>query len=70
MFDQGRLAIVQRTGYQNSSRSHFQGFDIWGTANPDQLAGHGMAGPLSRHAAVAGRSARRRGTRRAKRRGR
>ena len=31
IFNQGRLAIVQRTGYQNSSRSHFQGFDIWGT---------------------------------------
>ena len=34
IFNEGRLAIVQRTGYQNSSRSHFQGFDIWGTANP------------------------------------
>ena len=57
IFDQGRLAIIQRTGYQNSSRSHFQGFDIWGTANPRQLAGHGLARALSRHAAVAGRSA-------------
>ena len=36
IFNEGRLAIVQRTGYQNSSRSHFQGFDIWGTANPSQ----------------------------------
>jgi uncharacterized protein (DUF1501 family) len=34
IFNEGRLAIIQRTGYQNSSRSHFQGFDIWGTANP------------------------------------
>jgi uncharacterized protein (DUF1501 family) len=34
IFHEGRLAIIQRTGYQNSSRSHFQGFDIWGTANP------------------------------------
>ena len=34
IFDGGRLAIVQRTGYENSSRSHFTGFDIWGTANP------------------------------------
>jgi uncharacterized protein (DUF1501 family) len=34
IFNEGRLAIVQRTGYQNSSRSHFQGADIWGTANP------------------------------------
>ena len=57
IFDGGRLAIIQRTGYQNSSRSHFQGFDIWGTANPDATAGHRLAGPLSRHAAVADRSA-------------
>src|SRR5687767_2276441 len=36
IFNEGRLAIVQRTGYQNSSRSHFQGLDIWGSANPSQ----------------------------------
>src|SRR3954453_9813174 len=35
IFDAGRLAIIQRTGYQNSSRSHFQGTDIWSTANPN-----------------------------------
>jgi uncharacterized protein (DUF1501 family) len=34
LFDRGQLAIVQRTGYENSSRSHFTGTDIWGTANP------------------------------------
>jgi uncharacterized protein (DUF1501 family) len=34
IFDEGRLAIVQRTGYENSSRSHFLGQDIWGSANP------------------------------------
>ena len=34
IFNAGRLAIIQRTGYQNSSRSHFQGTDIWSTANP------------------------------------
>ena len=33
IFDSGRLAIVQRTGYANQSRSHFTGFDIWGTAS-------------------------------------
>jgi len=36
IFNEGRLAIIQRTGYQNSSRSHFRGFDIWGTADPSQ----------------------------------
>lgn len=44
IFDTGRLAVVQRTGYQNSSRSHFQGFDIWGTANPNNAQGPGWLG--------------------------
>jgi uncharacterized protein (DUF1501 family) len=44
IFDQGRLAIVQRTGYQNSSRSHFQGTDIWGTADPTNSSGLGWLG--------------------------
>jgi uncharacterized protein (DUF1501 family) len=44
IFDGGRLAIIQRTGYQNSSRSHFQGFDIWGTANPENSQGTGWLG--------------------------
>ena len=34
IFNQGRLAIVQRAGYANSSRTHFQGLDIWGSADP------------------------------------
>ena len=44
IFDAGRLAIVQRTGYQNSSRSHFQGLDIWGTADPNSTSGMGWLG--------------------------
>jgi uncharacterized protein (DUF1501 family) len=44
IFNDGRLAIVQRTGYANSSRSHFQGFDIWGTANPGLQTGNGWLG--------------------------
>jgi uncharacterized protein (DUF1501 family) len=44
IFNEGRLAIVQRTGYLNSSRSHFQGFDIWGTANPANSQGTGWLG--------------------------
>ena len=44
IFNDGRLAIIQRTGYQNSSRSHFQGFDIWGTANPSMPATTGWLG--------------------------
>ena len=44
IFDQGRLAIVQRTGYQNQTRSHFLGTDIWSTANPNNSTGAGWVG--------------------------
>ncbi|MSO46077.1 MAG: DUF1501 domain-containing protein [Acidobacteria bacterium] len=44
IFNQGRLAIVQRTGYANSSRSHFQGTDIWGTADPNSPSSLGWLG--------------------------
>jgi uncharacterized protein (DUF1501 family) len=44
IFNDGRLAIVQRTGYDNSSRSHFQGLDIWGTAMPSAPTSVGWLG--------------------------
>ena len=44
IFDGGRLALVQRSGYANSSRSHFQGLDIWGTATPSAPTGEGWLG--------------------------
>jgi uncharacterized protein (DUF1501 family) len=44
IFNEGRLALVQRTGYPNSSRSHFEAFDIWGTANPQSSTGSGWLG--------------------------
>ena len=44
IFNTGRLAIIQRTGYPNSSRSHFQGTDIWSTANPSSPQGPGWLG--------------------------
>jgi uncharacterized protein (DUF1501 family) len=44
IFDQGRLALVQRTGYANQSRSHFTGADIWSTADPNNSAGLGWVG--------------------------
>jgi uncharacterized protein (DUF1501 family) len=44
IFDSGRLAFIQRTGYENSSRSHFQGTDIWSTANPGSSQGAGWLG--------------------------
>jgi uncharacterized protein (DUF1501 family) len=44
IFNSGRLAIIQRTGYQNSSRSHFEGTDIWSTADPRAPQGTGWLG--------------------------
>ena len=44
IFDAGRLAIIQRTGYTNSSRSHFQGTDIWSTGDPSAPQGTGWLG--------------------------
>lgn len=44
MFDNGHLALIQRTGYPNSSRSHFLGTDIWNTANPSNSIGTGWLG--------------------------
>ena len=44
IFDNGHLALIQRTGYLNSSRSHFQGTDIWNTANPINQLGSGWLG--------------------------
>ena len=44
IFNQGRLALIQRVGYENSSRSHFYGTDIWSTANPANSTGSGWVG--------------------------
>ena len=44
IFNSGRLAIVQRTGYPNSSRSHFEGTDIWSTGDPRSPQGTGWLG--------------------------
>jgi len=44
IFNEGRLALVQRTGYPNSSRSHFEAGDIFGTANPQLSTGSGWLG--------------------------
>ena len=44
IFNAGRLAIVQRTGYPNSSRSHFEGTDIWSTGDPGSPQGPGWLG--------------------------
>jgi uncharacterized protein (DUF1501 family) len=44
IFDQGRLALIQRTGYENQSRSHFMGSDIWATADTTNAQSLGWIG--------------------------
>ncbi|HEY7292332.1 MAG TPA: DUF1501 domain-containing protein [Vicinamibacterales bacterium] len=44
IFDDGRLALIQRTGYENQSRSHFLGTDIWSTADPNNSQANGWIG--------------------------
>jgi uncharacterized protein (DUF1501 family) len=44
IFDQGRLALIQRTGYENQSRSHFLGTDIWSAADPSNPQALGWVG--------------------------
>lgn len=44
VFNDGTLAIIQRVGYPNSSRSHFEGTDIWGTAEPGSPSSMGWLG--------------------------
>jgi uncharacterized protein (DUF1501 family) len=44
MFDAGQVAIIQRTGYENASRSHFRGTDILSTADPGAPQGIGWLG--------------------------
>jgi uncharacterized protein (DUF1501 family) len=44
LYDQGRLALVQRVGYENQSRSHFYGSDLWSTANILSAVGPGWLG--------------------------
>jgi uncharacterized protein (DUF1501 family) len=44
MFDAGHVSLIQRSGYPQSSRSHFTGTDIWATASPANPTGAGWLG--------------------------
>ena len=44
VFNSGHLAFIQRVGYQNSSRSHFTGTDIWSVGEPPASQGSGWVG--------------------------
>jgi uncharacterized protein (DUF1501 family) len=44
VFNTGKVAFIQRVGYQNSSRSHFTGTDIWSVGEPPASQGSGWLG--------------------------
>ena len=62
MFDAGHVALIQRSGYPQLEPIAFHRHRHLGDGEPGESNRLGLAGPLSRHAAVAGRSARGLGT--------
>jgi len=48
LYDAGDMAIIQGVGYENSSRSHFRGMDIWHTCEPNEVATEGWVGKAIR----------------------
>jgi uncharacterized protein (DUF1501 family) len=48
LYDTGKVAVVQGIGYENSSRSHFRGMDIWHTCEPTKIATEGWVAKLIR----------------------
>src|SRR4051794_24250456 len=47
-WDDGKMAIVAGTGYEDASYSHFRSMDIWYTAEPKEVATDGWLGKLVR----------------------
>ncbi len=48
LWDEGKVAIIQGIGYENSSRSHFRAMDIWHTCEPDTIATEGWLAKVIR----------------------
>ncbi len=48
LYEAGNVAIIQGIGYENSSRSHFRGMDIWHTCEPVKIATEGWIARLIR----------------------
>lgn len=44
LFDEGKLALIQGTGYPNGNLSHFTSMDIWHTASPEGVQTRGWLG--------------------------
>ena len=56
LWDQGKVAIVQGIGYENSPRSHFRSMDIWHTCEPDKVGTEGWVGRVIRDLDPAGKN--------------
>ena len=48
LYDEGKVAIINGIGYENSPRSHFRSMDIWHTCEPDIVGTEGWAGRVIR----------------------
>lgn len=48
LFQDGKVAVVQGIGYENSSRSHFRAMDIWHTCEPNAIATEGWLAHVTR----------------------
>ena len=48
LYDQGKLAIINGIGFENSPRSHFRAMDIWHTCEPDRIGTEGWVGKVIR----------------------
>ena len=48
LYDDGKMAIIQGVGYENSSRSHFRAMDIMHTCEPDRVGTQGCATHLDK----------------------
>ncbi|MFC0216291.1 DUF1501 domain-containing protein [Paenibacillus chartarius] len=44
LYREGKLAVVQGTGYPKPSHSHFRSMEIWHTAEPEQIIASGWLG--------------------------
>jgi uncharacterized protein (DUF1501 family) len=54
LYDQGKLAIINGIGFQDSPRSHFRAMDIWHTCEPDKIGIDGWVAKVIRDLDPAG----------------
>ena len=48
LYDQGKLAIINGIGFEDSPRSHFRAMDIWHTCEPDKIGIDGWVAKVIR----------------------